>query len=378
MRKGIYLLVGVLAVFGMLAGCAPEAAPAPDEEAPAAPAGVIEWKCQSTFGMGSWDYICGEDVCKRIDQMTGGRLIVTPLLAPGTIVPAFEQLDAVEKGMIDMGESWCGYWVGKDSAFTLFASAAGGPYGMDTFDHMGWMFYGGGYELWKDLFKTVGYNNIVPFIAKGEFPEPLGWFPEQLTCADDIVGYKMRVAGLAAEVFKEAGVSVVTVSGGEILPLLEKGTLDASEYSDPHSDMRLGIADVLKHYHAPGIHQPTGYVEMLINRDSWEALPDDLKCIVELCCHEMLIKNTVHEYVLGQAALVELETDYGVELHESPPDLLLKLLEAWDVVAAREVAANPNFKEIYASMEEYASRIVPYRRQFFPEYSLAADYYWPK
>jgi len=99
---------------------------------------------------------------------------------------------------------------------------------------------------------------------------------------------------------------------------------------------------------------------------------------VELCCHEMLIKNTVHEYVLGQAALEELKADYGVELHESPPDLLLKLLEAWDVVAAREVAANPNFKEIYESMEEYASRIVPYRRQFFPDYSLAADYYWPE
>jgi len=379
MRNGLYVLVGVLAVFGMLAGCAPEAAPESEGEAPAAPAAeVIEWKCQSTFGMGSWDYLCGEDVCKRIDEMSAGRLVVTPLLAPGTIVPAFEQLDAVEKGMIDMGESWCGYWVGKDSAFTLFASAAGGPYGMDTFDHMGWMFYGGGYELWKDLFQSVGYNNIVPFIAKGEFPEPLGWFPTQLKSADDIKGLKMRVAGLAAEVFKEAGVSVVTVSGAEILPLLEKGTLDASEYSDPHSDMLLGIADVLKHYHAPGVHQPTGYVEMLINRDSWEALPDDLKAIVELCCHEMLIKNTVHEYVLGQQALETLKADYGVELHESPPDLLLKLLEAWDVVAAREVASNPNFKLIYESMEEYASKIVPYRRQFFPDYSFTADYYWPK
>jgi len=376
-RFQIFLALAVAAV--MLVSCAPAVTPTTPTTptTPSQPSqDVIVWKAQSTFGMGSWDYLCGLHVLERIDEMSGGRIKSTPLTPPDTYVPAFEVLDAVEKGIIDVGQAWPGYWVGKDSAFTLFASAAGGPFGMDTFDHMGWMFYGGGYDLWRNLFTKVGYNNIVPFIGKGEFPEPLGWFPAQLKTADDIKGYKMRVAGLAAEVFKEAGVTVVTVSGGEILPLLERGTIDATEYSDPHSDMLLGIADILKHYHAPGIHQPTGYVEILINRNSWNKLPDDLKGIVELCCHEMLIKNTVHEYLIGQEALVKLETEYGVTVHESPPDLLLRLLQAWDVVAAKEVAANPNFAEIYSSQRDYAEKIVPYRRMFFPDYSLAADYYW--
>ena len=297
-------------------------------------------------------------------------------LAPGTIVAAFEQADACQDGVLDGYIAWSGYWVGKNTAFTLFASCAGGPFGMDTWDHKGWMFFGGGMELYRDLFMDLGYTNIVPFIVKGEFPEPMGWFPEPLTCWEDLAGYKMRVAGLAAEVFKEAGVSVLTVPGGEILPLLEKGVLDASEYSDPHSDMRLGIADVLKYYHAPGLHQPTGYVEFGLNRARWEALPDDLKKLVESVCTEMLLRNTIEEYVLGEWALNELITKYGVTLVETPDEILTKLLGAWDKVAERECAANPHFAEIYESQRVWAEKIVPYRRTFFKDYSFAADFYW--
>lgn len=387
MRRKILTLVLSVAVIASLVivGCAPEVAPPPEEEEappeeeeapPAVPEEeVFEWKMQSTFGLGSWDYLCGKRVVDRIVEMSEGRLKIE-YLAPGTIVAAFEQLEAVDKGVLDAGQSWSGYWVGKDSAFTLFASCAGGPFGMDTFDHMGWMFFGGGYDLFRELYAEIGYKNVVPFIVKGEFPEPLGWFPKPLTRYEDLAGYKMRVAGLAAEVFKEAGVSVVTVSGAEILPLLEKGVIDASEYSDPHSDMLLGIADVLKYYHAPGVHQPTGYVEILINRQKWEELPPDLQNIVELACHELLLKNTVEEYILGQEALETLKKDYGVTVVESPDEILVKLLAAWDTVAARECAKNPHFAKIYESQEEYASKIVPYRRLFFKDYSFTADYYW--
>jgi len=314
-------------------------------------------------------------VLKRIEEMSEGR-IKTSNLAPGTIVAPFEQLDAVNDGVLDGYIAWSGYWVGKDNAFTLFASAAGGPWGLDNWDHIGWMFFGGGYELFRGLFDEIGYTNVMPFIVKGEFCEPLGWFPKPLEKYEDLAGYKMRVAGMAAEVFKEAGVSVLTVPGGEILPNLEKGVLDASEYSDPHSDMLLGIADVLKNYHAPGVHQPTGYVEFVINKARWEELPQDLKNLVTAVCDEMLLKSTLEEYVLGQWAMEELVTKYGVTWIESPDEILTKLLAAWDKVSAAEAAKNPRFAKILESQRVWAEKIVPYKRKFIKDYSFTADYYW--
>jgi len=247
---------------------------------------------------------------------------------------------------------------------------------MDTWDHTGWMFFGGGYELYRGLYQELGYTNIMPFIVKGEFPEPLGWFPKPLEKWEDLAGYKMRVAGMAAEVFKEGGVSVMTVPGDEILPNLEKGVLDASEYSDPHSDMLLGISDVLKYYHAPGVHQPTGYVELGLNRARWEALPENLQNLVESVSNEMLLKNTIEEYVLGQWALNELTTKHGVTVVKSPDEILEKLLDAWDKVAAAEAAKNPRFSKILESQRDWASKIVPYRGTFFKDYSFTADHYW--
>jgi TRAP-type mannitol/chloroaromatic compound transport system substrate-binding protein len=338
----------------------------------------IKWKVQSAFGPGTWDFLCGERLMKRIEEVTGGRLKVTPVMAPGEVVPAFEILDAVEKGLLDAGLSWPGYWVGKNSAFTLFASAAGGPFGMDTWDHTGWMIFGGGYQLWKDLFKEVGYKNVVPFFLKGEFPEPQGWFKKPIKSWADLKGLKVRAAGLAAEVFKEAGMSVVTLPGGEILPALERGVIDGAEYSDPHSDMLLGLHDVCKFYHAPGVHQPTGHVEFLINKKRWDELPKDIQVLIELASNEMMLKNTIEEYVLGQQALQELITKHKVTLVETPDEVLLNVLKAWDKVAERESQKNPLFAKIYNSQKEWASKIVPYRRTFFKDYSFTADYYWPK
>ncbi len=339
---------------------------------------AIKLRTQSTFAVGTYDFIHGESVIKRIETVSQGKLELGPLLAPGTIVPAYEVLDAINRGILDAGQGWEGYWVGKNSAFTLFSSAAGGPFGMDVWDYMAWMFFGGGYDLWKELMANTGYTNVVPFMIKGESPEPLGWFPKPIKSIEDLKGLKMRVAGLAAEVFKEAGVAVVNVSAGEILPLLERKTIDATEYSDPHSDLLLGLPDILKFYEAPGIHQPSGNTSLYINKKKWESLSQDLKNLVETVCNEMSMKNNFEEWVYGQWALEKIEKEKGVTVVETPPDVLIKLLEAWDKVAARECEKNPMFKKVYESQREWASKYVPYRRRFFPNYSVAADYYWKK
>lgn len=335
----------------------------------------FEWKVQNTFALNTWDYAHGEKVLKRIEELSGG-LIKTQMFPPGAIVPAFEVLDAVEKGVLQGAFAWDGYFVGKNTAFTLFASATGGPFGMDNLDFFGWMFFGGGYDLYRQLMADVGYKNVVPFMVKGELAEPLGWFRKEIKSVEDLRGLKMRVAGLAADVFRELGVSVVTVPAGEILPLLEKGVIDATEYSDPHSDMLLGLPDVLKYYHLPGIHQPSGFTNFYLNRKEWEKLPEELRKIIQAVCDEMTLKNTIEEWIWGQKALEKIEKELGVKVIRTPEEILIAFLKAWDKVAARECEKNPWFKKIYESQREWASKYVPFRRRVYPDYRIAADYYW--
>ncbi|MCS7234318.1 MAG: TRAP transporter substrate-binding protein [Synergistetes bacterium] len=337
----------------------------------------IKLRGQCSHPPGTFDYICYENIVKRIAEVTEGK-VKLELLAPGTIVPAFEVLDAVNKGVLDFAASWIGYWVGKNSAFTLFASATGGPFGMDNWDVLAWYYFGDGKKLLDELFEATGYTNVVNFLAKGEFPEPLGWFPKQVTKYEDLKGYKMRVAGMAAEVFKEAGVSVVTVPGGEILPLLERKAIDATEYSDPHSDLLLGIPDVLKFYHAPGVHQPTGFMGIHFNKKKWETLPKEVRNTIELVCHEMVFKNTLQEWMLGVEALEKMEKEFKVQVVKTPEDVLLNLVKAWDTVAAKEAEKNPLFKKIFESQKAWASKYVPFRQKFFIDYSVIANYYWGK
>jgi TRAP-type mannitol/chloroaromatic compound transport system substrate-binding protein len=363
-RKLFVVTTMVLALFAFSVG----AAFAADE-------GTIKLRGQSSASLGTFDYVHADKVCKRIEEMTGGRVQIE-LLAPGTIVPAFEVLDAANRGVLDVAATWEGYWVGKNTAFTLFASAAGGPFGMDNLDYWGWLYFGGGMDLWHELIADTGYTNVVSFMTKGEFPEPLGWFPEKVEKYEDLKGYKMRVAGMAADVFKEAGVSVVTVPAGDILPLLDRETIDATEFSDPHSDMLLGIPDVLKYYHAPGVHQPTGIMSLHFNKKVWDKLPPDVQNIIELVCNEMTMKNTIEELLYGKNALEKMEKENNVEVVKTPDDVIISLLKAWDKVAAAESEKNEWFKKIYESQKEWASEMVPFRNKFYIDYSVIHDYYW--
>ncbi|HEX78248.1 MAG TPA: TRAP transporter substrate-binding protein [Dehalococcoidia bacterium] len=396
--KCVYLFVAVTVVMGLLAGaaaCAPaEKTVTVTETAPAitvtqtktttvtvtvtAAPEPIRWKMQSAWPGGPADlhHVCAEMVAERIERMSGGRIQID-LSVAGTIVPAFEIMDAVSTGVLDAGHVWPGYWVGKNSAFTLFASAAGGPYGMDALDWLGWFYKGGGLELYRELHDKMGYN-VVGFATFPEIPEPQGWFAEPVTTLEQFKGLKFRAAGLAAEVFKELGMTVVTLPGGEIVPTLEKGAIDAAEFSDPSTDMSFGFQDVVKYYHLPGIHQPTGMMELLVNKDVWEGLPEDLKWIVDGACEATTLAAWamwINQNVIDLEWLVE---EAGVILVETPQEILLEVLKAWDVVAAREAAANPDFAKILESQKEFAARNVPYRRWAHPDYDLAGEYYWPK
>lgn len=334
----------------------------------------VVWKIQSTFPAGIWDFMWGENFVKRANELSGGRLKIE-LLPAGAVVPPFEVLDAVNRGVLDGGITWSGYWTGKNSAFSLFSSATGGPFGMNNWDFTAWLYAGGGIQLYRDLLEKVGYK-VVWFPIWGEMSEPLGWYKKQIKSVADLRGVKMRAAGLAADVFREFGASVVTLPAAEILPALERGVIDGAEFSDPHSDSKLGFQQVTKFYHIPGIHQPTGVGEVIFNKGKWDRLPNDLKMLVELAARETMMLNWTQAWRMNHEALEELVTRHNVRVVETPREVLVELLRAWDKVTAREAAKNPDFAKVLESQKRFASWFVPYQRLVNPPYDLAADHYW--
>jgi len=335
----------------------------------------IVWKMQSTWTAADNHQVSANTFAEKVNTMSGGRLKIE-VSAAGAIVPAFEVLDAVHKGILDAGHGWPGYWFGKQPACTLFSSVAGGPFGMDNMDFMAWMYLGDGLKMYNELLQNDLKMNVVVFPASGETAEPQGWFKKPIADIKTFKGLKFRAAGAASEVFKNLGMSVVILPGGEIVPALQRGVIDAGEFSDPSADMKMGFQDVAKYYYNPGVHQPTGFMEVLVNKAKWEALPADLKAIVENAAMAtpgfsdclLLPQNRPH--------MQTLITKHNVKIMETPREILMEVLKTWDKVAEKYVKENPTFAKIYASQKAWAERVVPYRRIAHPPYELSADYYW--
>lgn len=339
---------------------------------------VLELRVQSVFALDAQDSLSCANTLKRIEEVSGGRLKLTPLLAPGTIVDPMDMLDAVETGVLDVAFTWPGYWVGKNSAFTLFASVTGGPFGMSNFDFWGWMLFGGGKEWHEKLYKEIGYKNIVPFAVKLEVGEAMGWFTKPLKGLEDCKGLKVRAAGLGAVGYKKAGMNVTMVAGPEIVSALERGIIAAAEYGDLRAEYAMGFPRFAKYLHVPGMHQPTGFMGFLVNKQVWEKLPVDLQRIFEVCCNEMILYNVLEEYRDQAEFMKEFEEKEGVTIVETPDEILKAFLVGWDEFAEEESKKNPLFAEVYASQKAYAQKIVPYQKKFIPDYSFLADYYWPE
>jgi TRAP-type mannitol/chloroaromatic compound transport system substrate-binding protein len=336
---------------------------------------TIVWQLQSSWTAGDFHQLNAKGFANKVNEMAGGRFKIK-VMAAGAIVPAFELLDAVHKGILDAANVWPGYWTGKHPAATLFGSIPGGPFGMNSEDFLGWLYFGGGIELYNELLQKELKMDVVAFPCYGETPEPQGWFPKPIKSLEDFKGLKFRAAGMSAEVFKEMGMSVVTIPGGEIVPALERGVIDAAEYGDPSSDMSLGFHDVRKYYHLPGMHQPTGMMEILINKKRWDELPDDLKAMVRYACMAEAMEFVIQMLDQNSKDAQKLITEHGVTIVQTPREILIEVLKGWDKVAAKHVAENPFFAKVYASQKKWAERIVPYRRVAHPDYDIAADYYW--
>jgi TRAP-type mannitol/chloroaromatic compound transport system substrate-binding protein len=262
-------------------------------------------------------------------------------------------------------------------AAALFTDVPGGPYGMNTIDFWGWEYEGGGLELLNEFYQKVLKMDIVAFPIFPTTTQSLGWFKKPMKSMEDLKGLRYRVPGLAAEVYKEMGLAVVTLPGGEVLPAGERGVLDATEWYTPAEDIRLGFDGVWKFYHYPGAHETAGACDLLLNKTVWDKLPADFQATLRAAAFEAAFRSLL-QFNRGDAeALKELQEKRGVTLVRTSDDILMAHLKAWDKIAEREAARDAFFKKVLESQRTYAALVVPARRFMSPD-DLIARHYWEK
>ncbi len=285
-------------------------------------------------------------LARLINQMSGGRMQVT-VYGAKEIVPAFEVFDAVANGTAQMGHGAAYYWKGKNEAFQFFSTV---PFGMNTQEMNGWLFHGGGLQLWQEAYAPF---NLIPAPAGNTTVQMAGWFNKEINSIEDLKGLKMRIPGLGGEVFSRAGGTPVNMPGGELFTALQTGVLDATEWVGPYNDLAFGFYKVAKYYYYPGWHEPGTTLEAIINKDAFAQLPEDLQAIVMSACR-VANQDMVDEYTANNnAALHELVNEHKVELRRLPDDVLLRLKELSDEVV-QEVANKSDLgKKVFASYSKF-------------------------
>jgi TRAP-type mannitol/chloroaromatic compound transport system substrate-binding protein len=316
-------------------------------------------------------------LAERIDKLTGGGVKIEALSA-GQIVPAFEVLDATNRKVLDGFHAIAYYWVGKSPTAALFAGPPGGPFGMDHMDYLGWLYVGGGLEMWRDFYQKELKLNVIVWPAHPSSPQALGWFKKPLKNVADFKGMKCRQTGLNAEVYAKLGQSVVNMAGGEIVPAAQRGVIDCAEWVGGIEDLRLGLPGVFKYHYTPGMHENNSIGEFGLNLDVWKGFSPQQQAAVDSAIKDTFITWITAWQKQNADAIEEMITKHGVQILRTPPDILLASLKAWEEVAAGHSAKNPTFKKVYESQRAYAAKVVPAKRAMFPPYSFAANYYWPE
>jgi len=314
---------------------------------------------------------------ERVDKLTAGQLKIEALAA-GQVVPAFEVLDATHKKVIDGAHAVSYYWVGKSKAATLFAATPAGPFGMDHMDYLGWMYEGGGLDMWWEFYQKELKLNLVAFPILPSSPQAFGWFKRPIKNLADFKGMKCRQTGIVAEIFQRMGMTTVNMPGGEIVPAAQRGVIDCAEWVGGVEDLRLGLPQVWKYHYVPGMHEPTVIGELMINSEVWASLPAQQQESIRSATTETFVRWWVKWQRQNADAIEEMRTKHGVQILRTPPDILIAFLKTWDIMAKEESAKSPFFKKVYDSQRDYAAKVVPAKRFMNPPYSFAANYYWPE
>ncbi|MDE2912540.1 MAG: TRAP transporter substrate-binding protein [Paracoccaceae bacterium] len=287
-------------------------------------------------------------VAEQLDLMSGGTLKMK-VYEPGELVPPFEILDAVSTGKINSVYATAGYWAGKIPAAPLFSAV---PFGPEAGEYMAWLYYGNGLSLYQEMYDQAGYNiHVIPCAIIA--PETSGWFANEINSPADLDGLKMRFFGLGGKVMQKLGVATSLLPGGEIFPALEKGAIDATEFSMPAIDARLGFHKLVRFNYFPGWHQQATVFELIVNKDVWNEANDTHKAIVENACKASMTDSFAEGEAIQHAVLIDNVENNGVTIKQWSAEMLDTFRTTWEEVAAEEAGNDEFFAKVLTDMNEF-------------------------
>ena len=327
---------------------------------------------QSTWPAKDIFHEYANDFAKKVNDMAGGRLRIE-LLPAGAVVPAFHLLDAVNKGTLDGGHGVVAYHYGKNTALALWGS--GPAFGMDPNMVLSWHYYGGGKALLEEIYKSLNID-VVSYLYGPMPTQPLGWFKKPIANVAQLKGLKFRTVGLAVDVFKELGAAVNPLPGGEIVPALDRGLLDAAEFNNASSDRVLGFPDVVKNCMLQSFHQSGEQFEILFNKSKLDALPAELRATIDYAVQASSADFSWKAIERNSKDYIELKTKDKVNFFKTPDAILRAQLDAWDKVTAAKSAENVLFKKVMDSQRAFAQRAGSWQNDYMVDFKMAWNRYF--
>ena len=309
----------------------------------------------------------------RVEEMSGGRLTID-LLPAGAVVAAFQVMDAVSDGVIDAAHSVPAYWYGKHKGASLFGT--GPVFGGSSTTMLSWFYQGGGMQFYNELTQDILGLNVQGYLGFPMFAQPLGWFKNEVNTVADLQGLKYRTVGLAADLMQGMGMSVAQLPGGEIVPAMERGVIDAFEFNNPSSDMRFGAQDVAKNYYLSSYHQASEAFEFIFNKDVMTDLDPDLAAILKYGVEAASTSNTALAMDNYSADLQKLMNEDGVQVHRTSKEILDAEISGWDKLIP-DLEKDDFMKRVLDSQRAWVERVSYYELMNAPDFGLAYEHYFP-
>ena len=352
-RRKFVGAAGLMGTAGLLSACEGQSAPQAGCEQQTA-AETFDWKMVTSWprdfpGLGTG----ANRLAESIKALSNGRLKIK-VYGGNELVPPFEVFDAVQQGTAEMGHSATYYWKGKAPAAQFFA---GIPFGMTAQELHGWIYYGGGLDLWREVYAAHG---LVPFLAGNSGPQMGGWFNREINGLDDLKGLKMRIPGLGGEILRRAGGTPTNIPGAELFTALQTGTIDATEWVGPYNDLAFGLFRAAKYYYFPGWHETGSGLECMINEEAWNSLPEDLQAIVRIACQAATLDSLSDFTYNNGVALKKLLEEHKVQIRRFPDEVLSRLSTISAELMLEMAGENELMGRIYASFQAYTDIVRPW------------------
>jgi TRAP-type mannitol/chloroaromatic compound transport system substrate-binding protein len=326
---------------------------------------------QSTWPAKDIFHEYANDFAKKVNDMAGNRLKIEVLPA-GAVVPAFQLLEGVAKGTLDGGHGVVAYHYGKNSALALWGSGPG--FGMDPNMLLAWHYYGGGKARLDEIYKSLNLE-VVSFLYGPMPTQPFGWFKKPIAKVEDLKGTKFRTVGLAVDMYTAMGAAVNPLPGGEIVPALDRGLIDGAEFNNATSDRILGFPDVVKNCMLQSFHQSTEQFEILFNKGKYDALPAELKAVIDYAVQAASADMSWKAIERNSQDYIELKKA-GVKFYKTPDAILRAQLTAWDDIMKKKSAENPMFKKVLDSQRAFAERAGAWQNDYLVDFKMAWNHYF--